>query len=241
MKDVEHIRKILELHIRRLQHLERQEAYKGINTEPEILMEIEDLKEKIREIERQSDLITIDLDPEKRAEIKAALEMTGQTLRKVEDYLSYIQRRNRTRIATIEKTLDFFSELLEVMDEVTEMIKGHWMFLYCPYCRSSLSAFVEEKVSYECGYSALIQDMELTNHKELVPCPNKVPNQEKWDENWRGFTEEDDDEVERPSPPQVGECVAGAEIKMPPAYGTFKQAQKVDDTPKVTQHKMDLD
>lgn len=39
----------------------------------------------------------------------------------------------------------------------------------------------------------------------------------------------------------IAELLAGAEIKIPPAYGTFKQAQKVDDTPKVTQHKMDLD
>lgn len=39
----------------------------------------------------------------------------------------------------------------------------------------------------------------------------------------------------------IGQLLAGAEIKMPPAYGTFKQAQKVDAASKVRQHKMDLD
>lgn len=38
----------------------------------------------------------------------------------------------------------------------------------------------------------------------------------------------------------IDELLQGAEIKMPPAYGTFKQAQKVEEKPKATQHKMDL-
>lgn len=38
----------------------------------------------------------------------------------------------------------------------------------------------------------------------------------------------------------IAELLQGGEIKMPPAYGTFKQAQKVEEKPKVTQHEMDL-
>jgi len=38
----------LEAHVRRLEKLKLQAAYKGINTSPEILMEIEDIESKIR-------------------------------------------------------------------------------------------------------------------------------------------------------------------------------------------------
>jgi site-specific DNA-methyltransferase (adenine-specific) len=38
----------------------------------------------------------------------------------------------------------------------------------------------------------------------------------------------------------IADLLAGIEIKMPPAYGKFKQAQKVEEKPKATQHKMYL-
>lgn len=38
----------------------------------------------------------------------------------------------------------------------------------------------------------------------------------------------------------IAELLAGTEIKMPPAYGTFKQAQKVEESPQARQSKMDI-
>jgi site-specific DNA-methyltransferase (adenine-specific) len=38
----------------------------------------------------------------------------------------------------------------------------------------------------------------------------------------------------------IAELLQGTEIKMPSAYGTFKQAQKVEKQPKATQHKLDF-
>lgn len=38
----------------------------------------------------------------------------------------------------------------------------------------------------------------------------------------------------------IAELLAGTGIKMPPAYGTFKQAQKVEELPQARQHKMDI-
>jgi site-specific DNA-methyltransferase (adenine-specific) len=38
----------------------------------------------------------------------------------------------------------------------------------------------------------------------------------------------------------IGELLAGGEIKMPPAYGTFKQAERAEEKPKATQRKMDF-
>ena len=48
-----HFKKIREIHVRRLQVLELQAAQFGINTPPHIVLEIEDIKEKIRLIELQ--------------------------------------------------------------------------------------------------------------------------------------------------------------------------------------------
>lgn len=45
------IRDLLTLKRRRLQELKKKQALKGINTEPEILIEIEDLEKEIRRLE----------------------------------------------------------------------------------------------------------------------------------------------------------------------------------------------
>ena len=54
-REQDHIKKMLRMHKRRLYALELQQAWHGINTSPEILMEIEDLKENIERFQSQID------------------------------------------------------------------------------------------------------------------------------------------------------------------------------------------
>ena len=51
--EIDHIKELIKTHRRRLQFLELHQARKGINTEPDVLMEIEDLQAKIAENEAQ--------------------------------------------------------------------------------------------------------------------------------------------------------------------------------------------
>ncbi|HSN74823.1 MAG TPA: hypothetical protein VL334_06990, partial [Anaerolineae bacterium] len=53
MPEREHIFQLLETHRRRLQQLELQSARSGHNTSPEIIIEIEDITQKITRLERQ--------------------------------------------------------------------------------------------------------------------------------------------------------------------------------------------
>jgi hypothetical protein len=135
----EFTQKRLKTLFRRLQYLELQRAQKGINTEPEIHMEIDDLREEIIKLEQQY---------------------------KIVDFLYELSKKQREVLADLLK------------------------FFYCPYCRSNLVSYIQEakegRVTYGCGYSALIQGEErIEEFEDITSCPNKTADQEKWDEEWR--------------------------------------------------------
>lgn len=63
----EKIKRLIDIHSRRLQSLEEQKAFEGLSADPKIVMEIEDIKRKIEEL--QTELETIERNtqlPEKQ-------------------------------------------------------------------------------------------------------------------------------------------------------------------------------
>src|SRR5262245_29455792 len=53
MPDKDHIKKLIAIKSDRLQILQEQTAYKGINSNPELLMEIEEIEEEIEKFREQ--------------------------------------------------------------------------------------------------------------------------------------------------------------------------------------------
>ncbi|MBE7553221.1 MAG: hypothetical protein HS126_19295 [Anaerolineales bacterium] len=199
MERIKFNREFSEALIRHLQILKMKKAYKGIDTEPQILMGIEDIEKELRKLnEEYLVLMRLELDKqqsqERFAKIKESAEMSFQKLQEIID--SFYDRLNERIIRHQEET----ESLLKLISEQQEMLDDFMTFFLCPYCHSFLSAFVEQKVSYKCGYSALIQvgeliqEGELTSHEDVAPCPNKTPNQEKWDEDWWKFFDRYNDE-----------------------------------------------
>jgi hypothetical protein len=99
MDSNEHIRKKIKITNRRLQLLELRQAYKGIDTEPEVNMEIEDLREQLDYLIRQSNMVTEftkwigHLRDEQKKQVKSRQifqEMTTQYETQLKDFMLHI-------------------------------------------------------------------------------------------------------------------------------------------------------
>ena len=82
---------------------------------------------------------------------------------------------------------EFVNDLSKFLEAELDFKKELFKFFFCPYCHSALIAFIEEKHTYECGYSGLNQGVDNIEFEDLIPCPNKAANQEKWNEEWWDF------------------------------------------------------
>ena len=75
MSNKNHKRRLVTIYSRRLQKLKEQQALKGLSTEPEILIEIEDIEAKLQEFQTRGEAPQTALDP---SEIDDEDERFGQ-------------------------------------------------------------------------------------------------------------------------------------------------------------------